>query len=60
MKEYDECWGELYHQIGYRFDMRLKNMGSEERKAKTRAKRDRIENLPETMVRGSVGHLANF
>ena len=50
MVEFDESWGELYHQIGYRFDVRLRNMGSEDRKARTRAKRDRSENLPQTKV----------
>ena len=35
MVEYDESWVELYHQIGYRFDVRLRNMGSEDGKAHT-------------------------
>lgn len=48
--DFDESWGEQYHQVGYRFDMRLRNRGSEVRKAHTRAKRERTEGLPETQV----------
>ena len=40
----------MYHQIGHRFDVRLRNLGCEAKKAKTRAKRDRTENLPSTQV----------
>ena len=34
--EHDESWGEQYH-LGHHFDMRLRNQGSEVRKARVRA-----------------------
>ncbi|KAL7539781.1 hypothetical protein ACHAXR_011204 [Thalassiosira sp. AJA248-18] len=47
--EFDESWGEQYHQTGYRFDMKLRNMGSEVMKAYTRAGTDRRESKPQTI-----------
>ncbi|KAL7533094.1 hypothetical protein ACHAWF_006364 [Thalassiosira exigua] len=46
--EFDESWTEQYHQTGYGFDTKLKNRGTELRKAETRAKNDQRENLPQT------------
>ena len=50
--DFDESWDEQYHQVGYRFDMKLRNRGSEVRKAQTREKWDRTDNLP-TMLEAS-------
>lgn len=47
--EFDESWGEQYHQKGYSFDMNLRNQGSELRKAKVRAGNERRENRAETL-----------
>ena len=46
--EFDESWGEQYHQTGYNFDMRLRNQGSEVWKAKVRAAENRRESLAGT------------
>ena len=46
--EFDESWTEKYHQVGYKFDMKLRNHGSELRKALVRAKHDRRQSRPET------------
>lgn len=46
--EFDESWGEQYHQTGYNFDMRLRGQGSEVRKAMVRATANRREGLAGT------------
>ena len=51
--DFDESWDEQYHQVGYRFDMKFRNRGSEVRKAQTRAKRDRTDHLPTTLEASS-------
>jgi len=48
--EFDESWTEQYHQVGYDFDMRLRNMGSEKRKAGVRAAGERRTSRPETQA----------
>ena len=48
--DFDKSWDEQYHQVGYRFAMRLKNMGSEVRKSHTRAKHERNKGLLETQA----------
>ena len=49
LMEFDESWTEQYHQTGYNFDMKLRNMGSEKRKAEVRAAQDRRANRPQTI-----------
>jgi len=46
--EFDESWGEQYHQTGYNFDMKLRGQGSEARKAKVRAAEERRVGLAGT------------
>ena len=48
--DFDESWGELYHQVGHNFDMKYRSMGSEIAKAKVRASADRRNSRPETMA----------
>jgi len=48
--EFDESWTEQYHQVGYDFDMRLRNMGSEKRKAGVRAANERRTSRPEAQA----------
>jgi hypothetical protein len=50
LSEFDESWGEQYHQTGYALDTRLRNQGGELRKAKFRVSNDRRENRPETQA----------
>jgi len=33
--DFDESWGEQYHQVGYRFDMKFRNRGREVLKVQT-------------------------
>ena len=47
--EFDESWTEQYHQTGYNFDMELRKMGSEKRKAEVRAAQDHRANRPQTI-----------
>ena len=49
----NELWGKQYHQVGYRLDMKFRNWGSTVRKAQTRAKRDRTNNLQKTLKASS-------
>lgn len=48
--DFDESWGEQYHQFGHNFDMKYRSMGSEIAKAKVRAAADRRNSRPETMA----------
>ena len=47
--EFDESWTEQYHQIGYQFDIKLRNK-SERKKAEVRAANDRRINLPQSQA----------
>ena len=47
--EFDESWTEQYHQIGYQFDVKLRNK-SERKKAEVRAANDRRINLPQSQA----------
>ena len=44
----DESWIQHYHQKGYNFDMKLRNQGSESRKAASFLANDRRESRPKT------------
>ena len=46
--EFDESWGEQYHQVGHGFDVRLNNQGCELRKGIVRAKDNRRVSKPKT------------
>ena len=48
--EFDESWTEQYHQVGYQFDTKNRNKGSEERRANVLAAENRRVHLPETQV----------
>ena len=52
LKHFDESWMEQYHQTGYKFDMKYRNMGSELAKAKVRASADRRNTKPGTVAAG--------
>ncbi|KAL7525335.1 LOW QUALITY PROTEIN: hypothetical protein ACHAWF_001314 [Thalassiosira exigua] len=45
--EFNESWGEQAHQLGYNSDMRLRNQGGEDQKAKVRAANARRECKPQ-------------
>ena len=47
--DFDESWAELYHQTGYKFDTKYRNM-DENRKAKVRASNDRRFNHAKTIM----------
>lgn len=44
-----EHWIEKYHQEGYKFDMKYRNMPDEVAKAMVRARRDKIKNDPDVI-----------
>ena len=46
----DESWTEQYHQVGYQFDTKNRNKGSEERRANVLAAENRRVHLPETQA----------
>ena len=48
--EFDESWTEQYHQVGYQFDTKNRNKGSEERRANVLAAENRRVHLPETQA----------
>lgn len=43
--EFDESWTEQYHQVGYQFDTKNRNKGSEERRANVLAENRRVHLL---------------
>ena len=48
--EFDESWGEQYHQVGHSFDVRLSNQGCELRKGIVRAGENRRVTHPKTQL----------
>ena len=54
--EFDESWTEQYHQVGYQFDVKLRNM-SESKQAKVRAAESRRINRSETQTQEAVQKL---
>ena len=48
--EFDESWGEQYHQVGHSFDVRLNNQGCELRKGIVRAGENRRVTHPKTQL----------
>ena len=50
LKHFDESWMEQYHQIGYKFAMKYRNMGSELAKANVRASADHRNTKPRTVA----------
>ena len=52
LEDFDESWMELYHQIGYKFDMKYRNMGYEHKKAAVMASNNRRNNRAETIEAG--------
>ena len=50
LKDFDESWWEQYHQTGSNFDMKHRNMGSTEKRAKCMVSNDRRANKPKTIA----------